>query len=248
MTILNRSVSLFDMAQSGNQPFVRKYDPSDRANAINVFRETADPSVQTEPVATIGSHIWCLPYLTLSPQTCFVLDDGSGHAVGYCIGTPDTEGFAQRWKAEFVPAIDRDLRNLPVPDGVSEDERQRLQGKKDELCDGIYNSPHGLVFGDYADQLKDYPGHLHIDILPSHQRMGFGKRLVDALLQSLKEAGCRGLYLGMVAGNSDAGRFYEREGFYRLPHVLDGGASGETGRTKVDGGGGGGVIYYVKDL
>lgn len=236
------------MADSTAKPFVRPYKPSDKASAVRVFRETADPSVQAEPISTIGSHIWCLPYLTLSPKTCFVLDDGSGTAVGYCIGTPDTEDFAARWTDEFLPTIERDLRSLPLPADASEDERDRLRVKRDDLCDGIYNRPRNLVYGELAEELKDYPGHLHIDILPSHQRRGFGKKMVDALLASLRDAGCRGLYLGMVAGNADAARFYEREGFYRLPRVLDDGVSGEKGRTKGDAAGGGGVIYYVKDL
>lgn len=236
------------MADSTTRPFVRPYKPSDKANAVHVFRETADPSVQAEPICTIGSHIWCLPYLTLSPKTCFVLDDGGGQAVGYCIGAPDTEDFTARWKVEFLPTIERDLSTLPLPDDVSEEEREKLRAKRDDLCGGIYNNPRNLVYGDFAEQLKDYPGHLHIDILPSHQRQGFGKKLIDALLASLRKADCTGLYLGMVAGNADAARFYEREGFYRLPHVLDGDVSGEKGRTKGDAGGGGGVIYYVKDL
>lgn len=235
------------MVDSGTKPFIRPYRASDEKNTVHVFRGTADPSVQTEPITTIGSHIWCLPYPTLSPRTCFVVDDGGGKAVGYCIGTPDTEDFAQRWKPEYLPIIKQDLKTLPLPNNVDEKEKQKLQTKQDELCSGIYNDPHGLVYSDFAKQLKAYPGHLHIDILPSHQRLGFGKKLIDALLASFKDSGCEGLYLGMVAGNDGAARFYEREGFYRLPHVLDAGASGEKGRTKAEGGGGG-TIYYVKNL
>ena len=236
------------MSDANQQPFIRPYQPSDKPNTVHIFRETADAAVQVEPISTIGSHIWCLPYLTLSPKTCFVLDNGSGEAVGYCIGTPDTANFADRWKTEFLPTIETELRTLPLPDDLGEEKRKKLKAWQDELCDGVCENPHKLVFGDFAEQLKDFPGHLHIDILPSHQRRGLGKKLIDAFLTSLKQAGCKGLYLGMVAGNADAGRFYEREGFYKLPQVLDGGVSGEKGRTKGDGDGGGGVIYYVKDL
>lgn len=238
------------MASSSTQPkpFIRPFQPPDKDNAVHIFRETADPSVQIEPISTIGSHIWCLPYLTLSLSNCFVVDNGSGKAVGYCIGASDTEDFARRWQAEFLPTLEQDLRTLPLPDNVSEEEKLQLRKRRDELCDGIYSNPRGLVFAEFAEQLRDYPGHLHIDILPSHQRLGLGKKLVDALLGSLRDAGCKGVYLGMVAGNDGAARFYEREGFYRLPQVLDEGASGEKGRTKGDGAGFGGVIYYVKDL
>lgn len=229
------------MSSTTNDPFVRLYQPSDKANVSHVFRETADASVQAEPICTIGCHIWCLPYLTLSPSTCFVLDDGSGQAVGYCIGTPDTTDFAERWRDEYVPTIEQDLRKLPPSSDVDEGGKKKLQERQRELCDGIYSNPRNLVYGEIEAPLKDYPGHLHIDILPSHQRRGYGKKLIEALLQSFKDAGCKGLYLGMVAANADAARFYEREGFYRLPHVLDDGASGEKGRTS-------GTIYYVKDL
>lgn len=231
-----------------SQPYIRPYRSSDSAATLHIFRATADPSVQIEPLSTIGSHIWCLPYLTLSPRTCFVLDDGTGKAVGYCIGTPDTEDFTRRWKGEFVATIEGDLRALPLPEDVSEERREQVRVKRDELCRGIYGNPRGLVFGEYAEQLKSYPGHLHIDILPSHQKMGYGQELIDALLTAFRDAGCKGLYLGMVAGNDGAARFYERQGFYRLPCVLDGGASGQMGRTKGDKSGAGGVIYYVRDL
>lgn len=223
------------------EPFIRRYDPSDKANAIRIFRETADSSVQREPITTIGSHIWCLPYLILSPRTCFVLDDGNGKAVGYCIGTPDTADFARRWPVEYVPTIERDLKGLDIENGVEEEQATKLREKQSELCQGIYGNPENLVFGEFKEQLRPYPGHLHIDILPSHQRLGFGKKMIEALLASLRDEGCKGLYLGMVAGNDGGARFYERLGFYRLPFVLDDGVSGEQGRTK-------GVIYYVKDL
>ena len=223
------------------EPFIRRYKPSDKANAIHVFRETADGSVQREPVSTIGAHTWCLPYLVLSPRTCFVLDDGSGKAVGYCIGTPDTADFARRWPAEYVPTIERDLRGLEIEDGVDDEQAAKLREKQREMCEGVYGNAESLVFGEFEEQLRHYPGHLHIDILPSHQRLGFGKKMIDALLASFRDEGCKGLYLGMVAGNDGAARFYKRLGFYRLPFVLDNGVSGEQGRTK-------GTIYYVKDL
>ena len=236
------------MAHAHSQAFVRPYNPStDLDNTIDVFKGTADASVQAEPICTIGSCIWCRPYLVLEPQSCFVVDDGRGKAVGYIIGTPDTNSFLYRWKPEFIPTFEQDLHGLPLPVDLSADDRERLDSKRTSMLDGIYNNPTNLVYEGFGDQLKEYPGHLHIDILPSHQRLGLGKKLVDTFLDSLRSQGCKAVYLGMVADNAGAARFYEREGFKRLPYVLDEGISGEQGRTKGHDGGGG-TIYYVKDL
>ena len=236
------------MAHANSQAFVRPYNPTtDLENTIDVFKGTVDASVQAEAVCTLGSYIWCRPYLVLEPRSCFVVDDGQGKAVGYIIGTPDTAGFIRRWTTDFIPTFEQNLRDLPFPNDLEPNERDRLDSKRTSMLDGIYNNPTNLVYEGYGDQLREYPGHLHIDILPSHQRLGLGKKLVDTFLEALRKQGCKAVYLGMVADNAGAARFYEREGFKRSPHVLDEGVSGEQGRTKGHDGGGD-TIYYVKDL
>lgn len=59
----------------------------------------------------------------------------------------------------------------------------------------------------------EYPAHLHIDILPEYQHMGIGKKLMQALLNYLKNAGVKGVMLTVSASNKNGIAFYEKCGF-----------------------------------
>jgi GNAT superfamily N-acetyltransferase len=224
--------------------FIRQYNPeTDLEAVITIFKETAHEALKVEPLWTIGSYIWCRPYLVLHPSTCFVVDDGTGHAVGYILGTPDTVKFCERWREEYAPKVVPELERL-AKESTDTTPGEDVISQCMDLMDQIVDDPERLVMGDLDDMIKPYPGHLHIDILPSHQGMGLGKKLIEQLRSVLKAEGCPGGYLGMVAANSRAAKFYETCGFKRLPHVLDDGQSGEQGRTTPSGDGPG-TIYYV---
>lgn len=236
------------MSKASSQAYVRQYNANtDLESVIHIFRETADDSLKVEPLWTVGSFIWCRPYPQLSPSTCFVIDDGNGKAVGYILGTPNTAKFCDKWLREYVPAMEPELISLPPSNAQSQEHRDKVTNRKDDLVRLICADPRNLMFGNYAEQLKSYPGHLHIDILKSHQRQGFGRKLIDAFKTTAKAEGCTGVYLGMIASNDNARKFYDAIGFERLPHVLDEGASGEMGRTPKKANGDG-VIYFVMEL
>jgi ribosomal protein S18 acetylase RimI-like enzyme len=86
---------------------------------------------------------------------------------------------------------------------------------------------------------------LHIKILPSHQRQGWGRKLIQTFLEAVKKEGCTGVHLGMPGTNDEAEAFYRSLGFRRFPEVLDGGESGEIGRSP---GEGDTVVFQVIDL
>lgn len=65
--------------------------------------------------------------------------------------------------------------------------------------------------------LAAYPAHLHIDLLPEHQRQGHGRALLGRLVLALQEAGVPAVHLGMVTENTAARAFYDRIGM----HVID---------------------------
>ena len=235
------------MPETTSRPFIRHYDAEkDFANVVHVFRETCDEALKTEPIWTIGFYIWCRPYLLLSPATCFVLDNGSGTAVGYIIGTSDSQRFCASWEREYVPLVKDEITDLASREVESGDDNGSKLRSRDNLTNLILTNPEDLIYGERKQMLSPWPGHLHIDILPSYHRQGHGKALMTTFLEALEE-GCHGVHLGMIASNSVATAFYEANGFQRLPQVLDGGASGEMGRTEkakdsVE------LLYYVKDL
>lgn len=50
-------------------------------------------------------------------------------------------------------------------------------------------------------------------VLPSHRNQGIGQELLDGLEQALTDAGVSDLILGVLPGNTDAIRLYERRGY-----------------------------------
>jgi GNAT superfamily N-acetyltransferase len=160
----------------------------------------------------------------LEPEHCFVLDDGKGRAVGYCIGTADTKGFVRKYHDIFIEYLKTEGIHPPGPGepfGWSENLPNALRF--------ILHSPENLLHEEEPELLKSFPAHMHIDILPDYQKQGFGRKLIETLAESIKKDGAVGIHLLMAQANVDAGRFYERTGWKRYPKVLDGGVSGEKG-------------------
>jgi ribosomal protein S18 acetylase RimI-like enzyme len=221
--------------QSQNRPVIDVTPPPQ-------FYTTLHSGVDFEPARTIGSYLWCRPYLSLSPETCFVLDEGTGTAVGYIIGTPSTTEFAEKWEREYVPrlkASDADglfsshSHHRQSDDNGRPNDEVNSKNKKEEemvidLRKQLANAECSMLKG-FSALLSQYPAHMHIDILPKYQNRGWGKKMMDVFLSKMKEMGVKGVHLGMVRANEGARRFYERLGWRVCPEVLDGGRSGEVG-------------------
>lgn len=135
----------------------------------------------------------------------------------------------------YLRTLEKDLtsisRKAHIEDQVS------ISGNVDlatEFRNLVFNPQH-MLQSDYPHLVQQYPAHLHIDILPSHQSHGWGERMIGRLLQELEAADIPGVHLGMVADNRRAGRFYDRVGFERFSEMND----GEPGRKENS-------IYRVK--
>ncbi len=98
---------------------------------------------------------------------------------------------------------------------------------RDDFWLGLHHAPERML----VPQLAGWPAHLHIDLLPDHQGKGHGRALMERLFESLRDAGVRGVHLGMVPTNVKARVFYERIGFRHIP------VDGEDG-----------VLYLAYDL
>ena len=163
--------------------------------------------------------------MSLTPSTCFVLDDGNGRAVGYCIGTADTASFAERWREEFAPGVDS--KHVPKPDVKTGDV---LMEKEESKGFGrAFHRAECSALQAWPEELERYPAHMHIDILPEFQRKGWGSMLINALFDALRSQGAIGIHLGMARSNTGGRSFYEKIGFQPCSLVLDGGERGETG-------------------
>jgi ribosomal protein S18 acetylase RimI-like enzyme len=190
-----------------------------------------------EPARTIGSYLWYKAYVSVTPDTCFVLDDGNGRVVGYCIGAADTTAFANRWRDEFTPTVDRNL--VPQPEDRSDNPlmaRDNIKGFRH----AVHNADCSMLQA-WPDTLQSYPAHLHIDILPEYQRRGHGTALITAFFEDMKNRGANGVHLDMVRHNVSGRAFYEKIGFEVCPIVMDGGTSGQHGLNGI-------VLTLVKTL
>lgn len=165
--------------------------------------------------------------------------------MGYILSTPSTRDFAADWRDKYIPSLDATL--LPPPKstagaGTATGTEASFESLPAELLERLYGDVETLFNFSHPGLVDKWPAHLHIDILPEWQGQGWGRKLMTTLLKVLAERGCRGVHLGMEAGNTGALKFYKSLGFERFPVALDGGASGETGRTRE------GVLYLVKNI
>lgn len=153
-------------------------------------------------------HYYAAPYALYSVDFSFVaVDKDSGLPSGYVIGCQDTQEFYKHRK-EYLSSL---------KDYVQENKNNKSDTEKD-LKKSIYTaiSIEETNSDDENDELfwcKEYPAHLHIDLLPSLQGAGLGHKMMQTFLENLRSKGIKGVHLGVSGQNKKACAFYEREGF-----------------------------------
>ena len=150
---------------------------------------------------TLQGHLYAGPYLALAPELAFVVEDGDGVA-GYILGAADTAAFEDRLEREWWPALRRRYPAYRTDGGAV----------LDDLLIALMHSPARTR----PELVAAYPSHLHIDLLPRLQGQGWGRRLIDTLVERLRAAGSPGLHLGVATANTKAQAFYRVIGFTEL--------------------------------
>jgi len=145
-------------------------------------------------------HLWAGPYLSFPDAVTRVLHDEHGVA-GYCLAAPDTRTFEHWLDRVWLPPL-RD--RYPIGSGSTAADA------------AVVERLHHPNRAD-AGLLAPYPAHLHVDLLPRLQGQGWGRRVVEEVLEGLAAAGATGLHLGVDEGNTGAREFYLRLGFSQLP-------------------------------
>jgi len=88
---------------------------------------------------------------------------------------------------------------------------------------------------------RDYPTHLHINLLRDYRGLGIGERLVNRFIDQVRTAGFYGIHVNVRADNLPARRFFEQQGFIpllRFPYFLP--RAGKLLRTE--------RIIYVREI
>lgn len=181
-------------------PTIRAYRPSDLDAIYDICVRTGAAGGDARGLHSsdrLLGDIWAVPYVTAEPQHAHVLDDGTGAAVGYILGTADTAAFVQWYRAKWLPATEG---RYPAGD------------PRDEVMLGLHADPERML----VPELAGYPAHLHIDLLPGYQGAGHGRALMETFLRALGARGVPRVHLGMDPANTRARAFYDRLGFHEV--------------------------------
>ena len=146
-------------------------------------------------------HYYAAPYLVYQSGICFAVEY-EYRPQGYIVAVPDTASFKKWMEEQWLPPLRKQYKK-PFPQACSEKEK--------EIIGFIYKRQFPVDTG--HSRLKDYPAHLHIDLLPSLQGKGQGRVLIDTLFSELAQKGVPGLHLGVGSSNQGAIAFYKKMGF-----------------------------------
>jgi ribosomal protein S18 acetylase RimI-like enzyme len=206
-------------------PRLRPYRPDDHDAVYDICVRTGaageDATHLLRDPSLLG-HVYAGPYLELAPELAFVVEDDDGVA-GYILGAADTAEFQGRLEREWWPDLRR--RYPPYrPERASQRAGPERPGRRpragsmpgdagfDDLLIALMHSPARTP----ADLVAAYPSHLHIDLLPRLRGQGWGRRLIDTLVERLRASGSHGLHLGVATANTNAQAFYRAVGFTEL--------------------------------
>ncbi|MBT5928339.1 MAG: GNAT family N-acetyltransferase [Verrucomicrobia bacterium] len=176
-----------------------------------------EPLYQDDPGAL--GRIFVGPYLAFEPEFSLMLEDSEG-VCGYAFASFDSRTFYDRYEREWRPKL---CEEFSKPTG------DRDHWTPAQEAHSWYHEP------DYycPEPYDEYPSHLHIDFLGRARGHGFGRQMMETLMDALKEKGSPGAHLGVSIRNTPAFGFYEKLGFKELARV---------------GGSSDGCVYFGKKL
>ena len=185
---------------------IRPARPDDQPGAYYVCLKTGDHGKDGEPFYredpdALG-RIFVGPYLEYEPELSLILEDEQG-ICGYAFGAFDSRDFYARYEAAWRPAL---VAQFPEPNGDCT-RWTRLQE--------VYSWYH---HPDYfcPEPYGQYPSHLHIDLLERARGGGYGRRMMQQVMDKLRQGGSPGAHLGVSVRNEPAFGFYKRLGFREL--------------------------------
>ena len=164
---------------------VEEYRPEWREALRSIHMATASENARTnEKHGKMSLALYCDEYL--DQETAYVLLDEDRIPRGYILCAED----AMTWIKNMEPYAE-EIRALGPPyDRRAED-----------------------ALHEYELAYKEYPAHLHIDILEEYTGNHHGTMLMEALLERLKKDQVRGVCLGVAKNNPRAVGFYRHCGF-----------------------------------
>jgi len=194
---------------TGGPGVIRPARSGDEPGAYHVCLKTGDHGqdgeayYQEDPDAL--GRIYVGPYLAFEPDLSLILEDEQG-ICGYALGAFASRVFYARYETEWRPNL---RARFPAPEGDP------------SLWTRVQQVHQSYHYPDYfcPEPYEAYPSHLHIDLLPRAQGRGYGRRMLEQIMETLARRGSPGAHLGVSTLNSRAFGFYQRLGFRELVRV-----------------------------
>lgn len=192
-----------------NTATIRPYRTGDEPGAYHVCMKTGDHGKDGEPFYredpdALG-RIFVGPYLAYEPELSLILEDAEG-ICGYALAAFDSRAFYERYEREWRPEL---CSQFPEPGG------NPAHWTRVQHVYSWYHHPDYFCPEPYGD----YPAHLHIDLLDRAQGRGYGRRMMEQVMDMLRGRGSPGAHLGVSVLNKPALGFYLRLGFRELIRV-----------------------------
>jgi ribosomal protein S18 acetylase RimI-like enzyme len=153
-------------------------------------------------------HVYVGPYVVGQPDLASVVADDDGVA-GYGLAAADTRAFEEWTEAHWWPPL-------------REQYALRDDGSPEAELIALIHTPELVA----NDVLRNYPSHLHLDLLERVRGQGNGRRLMERMLSQLRERGSPGVHLGVDPTNANAIAFYRHLGFEDVGSQADSGLMG----------------------
>lgn len=191
---------------------IRPARPGDEAGAYHVCLKTGNFGADGEPFyredpEALG-RVFVGPYLAFEPEFSLILEDSAG-VCGYALAALDSRRFFERYETEWRPKL---CAAYPDPSG------DPASWTRVQQVYSWYHHPDYFC----PEPYERYPSHLHIDLLERAQGQGFGRRMMEDVMDRLRRKGSPGAHLGVFQANTRAMGFYKALGFSELVRVGSG--------------------------
>lgn len=170
-----------------NNITIRPLQSSDKADVEHICIATAPSELCRDKNAREYTLFMYNRYYTRVVRHSFVAVNDKDKPIGYILCAPNYN----LYKKDFFKNELKEIRKLSI-------------GKY------LFSRSEVMFYKKYS---KEYPAHLHIDILPEYQGKHIGTNLMNTLFEYLKEIGVKGLMLSVSPQNKGAIAFYESCGF-----------------------------------
>lgn len=190
---------------------IRRMQPADEAVVKDICFVTSDwGKHQQENVRELVALRWCSHYIHHETEHCHVaVDTEQNKVVGYLLCAPNTFQQEARFRTDTLPALNAEIKRLQPKPGLD-----RFKLRKEFQ----FIATHWLG-GNVKRILQQYPAHIHIDIYPSHHRLGIGRKLFAAHETHLRDIQVSGYHLIVGSSNETAVQFYQSMEMTEATHV-----------------------------